>query len=489
MGRHHKTVITSDGIDRREEGYYSTPEYVADFISKKCLELSPGAKAVLDPCAGKEELLHFFHKQGLDTDTFDLLDYGVHNSTTFEQADFLRYYASTCTDLPLLAGPKWSHHDIIIANPPYNCHEVDYIRKNKFWLGSAFSEIGCHNMYSMFMYALIQIAKPGCVIGLIVSDSFLSHTSHMPLREHIVRSCSVELVALCPTDLFKAQKADVRTCIIILRKECTQGRVEVLNRAKTEAEFRNALADSSFERLPLSDILLNSSYDGNEFIIGCPSEIRDIFSCKRIGSEFKCVTGISTGNDKKFLSKTATSEHSVPFYKNPAGRRFFCQPDAYLPNNFLEIDKQEKTFMVRNKSLLMRAGVTCSSMGVAFGACRLPENATYGVNANIICDDADAWWILGYLNSYLVSYLVRGVMLRTNMITSGYVSRIPLVKLSVCAKERIGHISKRAYSTKNSYGHEEAIEEINSIVYDEANISLDIQLMLEVFAREMLKRT
>lgn len=489
MGRHHKTVLASDGIDRREEGYYSTPEFVADFLSKKCLELAPAAKAVLDPCAGKEELLHFFHKQGLDTDTFDLLDHGVHNSTTFEQADFLKYYASIYTDAPLLGSPKHSHHDIIIANPPYNCHEVDYIRNNKSWLGSIFSEIGCHNMYSMFMYALIQVAKPGCVIGLIISDSFLSHTAHTPLREHILKNCSVELVALCPTDLFKSQKADVRTCIAILRKECAQGQVEVLNRPTSEIEFRKALEKRSFERLSLSDILLNSSDDGKELIIGCPSEIREMFSCKRIGSEFKCVTGISTGNDKRFLSKVATAEHSIPFYKNPAGRRFFSSPDAYLPNNFLEIDKREKTFMVRNKSLLMRGGVTCSSMGVAFGACRLPENATFGVNANIICSDADAWWILGYLNSYLVGYLVRGVMLRTNMITSGYVSRIPLVKLSCSAKEKIGEISKTAYSTKQSYGHEDAIEEINSIVYDEANISLDTQLMLEVFAREMLKRT
>jgi hypothetical protein len=183
-----------------------------------------------------------------------------------------------------------------------------------------------------------------------------------------------------------------------------------------------------------------------------------------------------------------TPDHSIPFYKNPAGRRFFCAPDAYLPNNFLELDKQEKTFMVRNKPLLMRSGVTCSSMGVSFGACRLPENATYGVNANIICDDDDAWWILGYMNSYLVGYLVRGVMLRTNMITSGYVSRIPLIGLSHSAKEKIGTISRGAYSSKMSYGHEEAIDEINSIIYDEGKISLDSQLMLEVFAREMLKR-
>jgi len=488
MGRHHKVVIASEGIDRREEGYYSTPKFVAEFISRKCLELAPDAKLVLDPCAGKEELLHFFHEQGINTDTFDLVDHGVHNATTFEQADFLKFYASTYTQMPLFGSLRYSSHDIIIANPPYNCHEVDYIRHNKPWLGSIFSEIGCHNMYSMFMYALIQIAKPGSVIGLIVSDSFLSHTAHSPLRQHIVKNCSVELIALCPTDLFKSQKADVRTCIVILRKDGTQGAVEVLNRPKSETELRKALAIKAFESLSLSEILLDSEDDGKEFIIGCSSEIRQIFSCRRIGSEFKCVTGISTGNDKRYLSKVPTPDHSIPFYKNPAGRRFFCAPDAYLPNNFLDLDKQEKTFMVRNKPLLMRSGVTCSSMGVSFGACRLPENATYGVNANIICDDDDAWWILGYMNSYLVGYLVRGVMLRTNMITSGYVSRIPLIGLSHSAKEKIGTISRGAYSSKMSYGHEEAIDEINSIIYDEGKISLDSQLMLEVFAREMLKR-
>ena len=488
MGRHRKVVIGSDGIDRREKGYYSTPEFVAQFLSGRCLEIAPNAKRVLDPCAGKEELLPLFIKKGICTDTFDIIDHGIHGATAFEQADFLKFYASTFAELPLFDRSRHSDHDIIIANPPYNCHEVDYIRRNKPWLGSVFAEVGVHNMYSMFMYALIRMAKPGCVIGLIVSDSFLSHTAHAPLREYLINNCSVELILLCPTDLFKSQKADVRTCIVVLRKEGTQGAVEVLNRPKSEADFRNAIARQSFERLSLSEILLQSKDDANEFIIGCPSDIRRLFSCDRIGTKFKCITGISTGNDKRFLSKAPTSDHSVPFYKNPAGRRFFCPPDAFLPDNFLDIEKKERTFMVRNKSLLMKSGISCSSMGVAFGACRLPVNATFGVNANIICDDNDAWWLLGYLNSYLVGYLVRGVMLRTNMITSGYVSRIPLISISPSAKEKIGEIAKTAYKSKMSYGHEEAIEEINSVIYDEAEISLDSQLMLEVFSREMLKR-
>ncbi len=64
-------------------------------------------------------------------------------------------------------------YDYYIANPPYNCHEVNFIKENKKRLKNYFNEVGLHNMYSMFMSAIIDKAKNGAVIGLITNDSFL----------------------------------------------------------------------------------------------------------------------------------------------------------------------------------------------------------------------------------------------------------------------------------------------------------------------------
>lgn len=78
----------------------------------------------------------------------------------------------------------------------------------KSWLKGLF-DVGVHNMYSMFLSAMIDMAKDGCLIGVVISDSFLTSTYHTKLREKILRACSLHQLILCPANLFWNQKADV----------------------------------------------------------------------------------------------------------------------------------------------------------------------------------------------------------------------------------------------------------------------------------------
>ena len=210
----------------------------------------------------------------------------------------------------------------------------------------------------------------------------------------------------------------------------------------------------------------------------------------RLGQKFRCVTGISTGNDKKYLRKESDSYYSVPFYKNPGMRRFWMEPDAYLPSDFLEIEKNIPNFMVRNKELLYKAGISCSSMGIPFGACALPSGGTYGVNANIFCEPQDLYWLLSYLNSSLVTYFVRGILLRTNMITSGYVSRIPVISISSQGKAELSSIAEKAVQQmipKHEYGS--LIKKIDEVVFSESELpEVEIKLVKD-FCENIMKRT
>ena len=99
--------------------------------------------------------------------------------------------------------------------------------------------------------------------------------------------------------------------------------------------------------------------------------------------------------------------------------------------------------MVRNKNHIGQKGITCSSMGVKFSACELPEGSAFGVNPNIFPPVNDIGWLCCYLNSSLVQYLLRGVIVRSNMVTSGYVCRIPLVGLPENVKDEMTNIHNR----------------------------------------------
>lgn len=513
MGRHIK-ILEKNNIDKRELGYYYTPTFIASYISKRLLMIDPSGNKVLDPCVGQEELLEEFFNKGKAVDGIDVFKYKTNYFCNFTQKDFIELYRErkaigkeaqiSFDDLALNLennsndDVKEMDYDYYIANPPYNCHEVDYIKDNKKELQELFSDVGVHNMYSMFISAIIDIAKEGALIGLITYDSFFTSKAHKELRKKILSECTIHEVTMCSNDLFHEQAADVRTSILILQKGTKyQGQVFVSNRPLSKEVFQFQLKKQledfitgNAKHHDLSDIILSNPRDNNELIIECPDDIKLLFSNERLGEKFKCVTGISTGKDELYLSKVKVEPFIIPFYKNPGKNRFFTNNNLFLHKDFLKFDSEIKNFMVRNKSLLFKSGITCSSMGVEFTASRLPENSTYGVNANIICEDNDAWWLLAYLNSDLVTYLVRGILIRSNMITSGYVSRIPLINLNNEEKVILGNFGIMAYEkAKNNEPYDEILEKINTIVNKVAKITENTSSIILNFKLNLIQNT
>ena len=125
--------------------------------------------------------------------------------------------------------------------------------------------------------------------------------------------------------------------------------------------------------------------------------------------------------------------------------------------------------MVRNKQFIGKEGITCSSMGVAFSACYLPPNSTFGVNPNIFPDQQSIYWLLSYLNSELVTFLIRSSLIRTNMITSGYLARLPIIFFEQSIKDQLTELAKTLLKKDNKKNKE--ITKINQLVFNSANLS------------------
>ena len=81
MGRFAKEVKDISGVDKRESGYYSTPSFIGEFLTKIMTRLNPDGEFVLDPAVGKEELLEGFFNEGKTIDSFDIIDFGSHRFT------------------------------------------------------------------------------------------------------------------------------------------------------------------------------------------------------------------------------------------------------------------------------------------------------------------------------------------------------------------------------------------------------------------------
>lgn len=492
MGRKAKVlsekIVDDEYIDKRLVGYYSTPDFISEYIKDRLIEIKGDGKELLDPCCGREEMILPFLREDIKSDGIDLIRCKNEYSCNFLNTDFIKFYYDKINEGNNFNGLKYDYY---ILNPPYNCHEVEYIRKNKDILRHVFNDVGTSNMYSMFISAVIDLAKDGAVIGIITQDSFLSSKTYKKLRKKILEKCSIHEITMCPTDLFLKQGADVRTSILILQKGLDyQRNIKINNRCLSTKDFKNKLLDSDKQLYSLNEVILDSKKDNNEFIIECPSDIKELFNLPRVDDKFKCISGISTGNDKKYLSSEKIEPFVVPFYKNPGKDKFFTNKEMYLDRNFLEFEKNTPNFIVRNKEYLYKSGVICSSMGVQFTACVLPINSTFGVNSCILCDEEDTYWILAYLNSNLVTYMVRGVLIRSNMITSGYVSRIPVLSFSKEIKDKLSSLGKNAYLySKENKDIKLFLKDINRIINKEAKLSDKSILYINEFKKELVRLT
>jgi len=485
MGRTAKVVTSKDGEDRRETGYYSTPPFVSAFLAKRLLELRPLATTVLDPCVGKGELVGPFASAGLAVKGYDIVDRKPAGCDDFEVADFLAV-CGEFQSISLFSGYKGRGSDIVVANPPYNCHETPYIKQNKNRLASIYGKSSALNMYSLFLRAIIDYAAPGAVIGLVTHDSFLTAVGHADLRRYILSTCAIRDLHLCPTSLFHDQGADVRTCLLILEKGAKhQPAVRTSNRVANLDVFRTILATERFEHKSLKDLSLSDDRDNAEFVVGGHNEMLGLFNGRRLSEIAPCITGISTGSDSTYLRKSAEAGYSVPFYKNPASRRYFAEPDAFLCDNYEEIAKQVPNFMIRNKTLLRKGGLSCSSMGVRFGATIRPSDTLCGVNPNVIITDDRKWWLLSYLNSRLSLYLVRAVLIRSNMITPGYAARLPVPELSRQAEARLCALGQTAYEIGLNGGNTTAISStIDELIEADLGMSANAREIVSIFERD-----
>ena len=125
-------------------------------------------------------------------------------------------------------------------------------------------------------------------------------------------------------------------------------------------------------------------------------------------------------------------------------------------------------------------------MGLPFSACYLPKNSTFGVNPNIFTPKEDLFWVLAYLNSHLITYLVRGVLIRSNMVTSGYISQLPILPFNEGEKGKLTEISKKVLNSEIEI--DLAINKINAIVYGNLKLDGSIIEKIEDFAQNLSKR-
>ncbi|MYL69550.1 N-6 DNA methylase [Halobacillus litoralis] len=414
---------------QRKMGQYTTPQETVQYMTQKLLLELPKKSGVkiLDPATGDGIFIHTLLEEGFSANSLYALDIDrniapPHPDVHFYYEDFLKVNQN-------------EQYDAIIGNPPYKSkRQSPYFSENRERIQREFGKIGIHNLYSLFIHKGIQCLKPGGVMTMIVQDSFLTNVYYKNFREFLLKETEIKEIVLAPRRLFHKGKADVRTAIITLKKRNSERpaseQMRLVDRLKVQdydhppEDTVQFLSQQTFWQMP--------SYN---FAINVPEDILRHFeaSYEPLGNVLKGGTGISTGDDRSFLrtfEEGPVPPDWIPFYKN-GGRKdaWYYEPKYYIHQDWPAYVEREGNFTVRNRAYFYKRGITCSSMGVDFSAALLPEGSLFGVNANLFPEhEGDLYYFLGLLNSKLIKYMVRKVLNRTNMITSGYIKKIPYIE-------------------------------------------------------------
>jgi hypothetical protein len=403
-------------------GRFATPSLTADYMAGKVLPYLTDGGVCLDPAAGGGAFLAALRRAGLPRDRIHALEVDPH------AAQGLGALAGHVSVGDFLLGEAPRRYRAIIGNPPYQSHECAAIRANRAELERRYGRGSLGNLYCLFTLAALDALEEGGVLCFLLLDSFLTTNSYQPFRRLLLERTSIREVLLAPRSLFRPQGADVRTAILTLEKRghffgSAGLLISTVDRVACEEEYGRAPS----EWVPQAEWQADPC---RRFLVAVPAALaRPVTHAQRtIGSVFEGGTGISTGNDRRFLrpaSEVPQEDGWVPFYKNPS-RPYHSPPGSYIHQDWQAGVMESKTYLARNRGCFFQEGIACSSMGVPFRACHMPAGCLFGVNTCLFHEDRTTLLAgLAYLNSSLAEYWVRAVLNRTNMVTARYVKALP----------------------------------------------------------------
>ena len=313
--------------------------------------------------------------------------------------------------------------DVVIGNPPYlvikggryntgdyPSEAIVYIRNN-YQTGQ--QQI---NTYTLFFELSKNITTQNGLTTLIVPNTFLANEYSVALRNFILSHFGV-------LEIYNAgsvfEDAGVETVVIVLDKRNLQVDTKIIY--NSNEYLINLIENSTFTQ-------------DKKFLILITPEIVDIIKKinpnPSLGNYAKTWRGLTTGNDKKYISKEKTElEHKplvtgsdVSRYGNLLNQKYVL----YLPDE-LDRARDERIFLLKEKLI---------SKFVGDRLCfTIDNNQHYALNSTCVTEllstDLEIKFLLGLLNSKLLNYYFSNVFTDYRdsfpLIKSGNIESLPIV--------------------------------------------------------------
>lgn len=222
--------------ERKITGSHYTPKSLSDFVANQIfqsLKLSTKEIHVADPALGDGELLFSLCRllnersnykviaDGFDIDfaAVEKAKSKINELSTVEQniihGDFIEYVLSQRTNT-LFEQHSPVLYDAVIANPPYVRTQVLGSEKSQE-LSKQFNLSGRVDLYHAFILGVASLLKPDGILGIIVSNRFMTTRSGENIRRNILELFDlIHVWDFGDTQLFEAA---VLPAVLLLKKK------------------------------------------------------------------------------------------------------------------------------------------------------------------------------------------------------------------------------------------------------------------------------
>jgi len=310
-------------------------KYMIDMLDVK------NGMRVLEPCAGDGVFVDALNSKisNLSIDIFELDPVAIKIlRNKYESFPNISIYSGdTLTDHRLSFYAKAGGiYDRIIANPPYGAW-IDYEKRKK--LKKLYLNLYVKETYTLFLYRTIQLLRNNGRLVFIIPDTFLNLHMHTNLREFLLTHTKIIEILIFPSSFFPNVSFGYAKLSIITLEKCLNKAECLSNKFRVITGFKKVddIGKLQNERIPYLKTYnfkqkdVYSNLDHALFISDDENIMKLINnSTKRIGDIASCVTGIYTGNDKKYLR---VKSHSFANSK----RYLLVNPDE-ICTDYLDID-------------------------------------------------------------------------------------------------------------------------------------------------------
>jgi len=386
--------------------------------------------------------------------------------------------------------------DVVIGNPPYvvvkggrytgfeeSKSVIDYYKQNYKCVEQQI------NVYVAFLELSYNVLRKNGFVGMIVPNTLLTNDYCEAIRQLFLHNTKI----FCLNNEGRVFKSAVVEGLIIISKRDIVKRNEIITKF---ANRTNYVDQTTFLNFYKSRFLIHLTKNSISLINKC------LRNTKQLSELYEVWRGLTTGDDKKFLTKKKINEKYKKVVQGKQISRYYTEEDelyVYYSVSQLDRPRQSRIFEVEEKLISKFVG---KDLEFSYDNKRLYALNTTCVIFPLRQTSEKIKYILGLLNSKLLNFYFQQVFTDYRdifpIVKSGYLEQLPIrtIDFSNSSEKKfhdelvslvgiILELNKRIQSAKGSEKEqiqrqiEKIDKEIDEIVYKLYEITEEEKKIIE----------